>query len=85
MAIIKHTLSLYEKDFEKAENIRNEITELTSNKSEVLQEMIWKKSIVLNEKFDFETNNILRNIGLICWKLEFEYTNKSDLLSQLNK
>ncbi|MBK00076.1 MAG: hypothetical protein CMB48_03765 [Euryarchaeota archaeon] len=83
MAIIKHTFSLYEKDFEKAEKIRSEITEITSNKSEVLQEMIWKKSIVLNEKFDFETNNLLRNIGLICWKLEFENTNKSDLLLQL--
>tara|TARA_B100001540_G_scaffold308613_1_gene323563 strand:- start:2419 stop:4575 length:2157 start_codon:yes stop_codon:yes gene_type:complete len=83
IAIIKHTFSLYKKDFENAKTIRNEISDLTSTNSEILQEMIWKNSIALNQKCEFETKNILRNIGLICWKLEFQNSNKVDLLFQL--
>jgi len=83
ISIIKHTFSLYTKDFKRAEEIRNEITGLTSKDSEILQEMIWKNSIISGEEGKFETNNLLRNVGLICWRLEFENSNKSKLLSQL--
>ena len=83
IAIIKHTFSLYNKNFEKAEEIRNEIEDLTSKDSEILQEMNWKNSIILGENNEFETMNILRNVGLICWRLEFENSNKSKLLTQL--
>ena len=83
IAIIKHTYSLYQKDFENAEKIRSEIYDLTSKNSEILEEMICKNKIMLNEEFKFETKNILRNIGMICWRLEFESSNKIDLLVQL--
>ena len=36
IAIIKHTYSLYQKDFENAEKIRSEIYDLTSKNSEIL-------------------------------------------------
>ncbi len=83
IAIIKHTFSLYNKNFEKAEEIRNEIADITSKDSEILQEMDWKNSIISGNKNEFETKNILRNVGLICWRLEFENSNKSRLLNQL--
>ena len=56
---------------------------MTSKNSEILEEMICKNKILLNEEFKFETKNILRNIGMICWRLEFESSNKIDLLVQL--
>jgi len=83
IAIIKHTFSLYNKEFEKASEIRNEIKELTSKGSEILKEMNWKDSIISGNYYDFETKNIIRNIGLICWRLEFENKDKINLLTQL--
>ncbi|MED5271648.1 MAG: hypothetical protein VX613_02025 [Candidatus Thermoplasmatota archaeon] len=83
IAIIKHTFSLYNKEFEKANEIRNEIKDLTSKDSEILKEMNWKDSMISGNYYDFETKNLIRNIGLICWRLEFENTDKINLLTQL--
>lgn len=83
ISIIKHTFSLYNKKFEKAEEIRDEIIDLTSEDSEILKEMNWKYAIISGREHTHETNNILRNVSLICWKLEYDNSDKLKLLSQL--
>ena len=83
IASIKHTFSLYHKNHSKAEEIRTEISELTSENSELLQEMIWRNSIITGKEIEFNTDNILRTVGSICWKLEFQECNQLQLLSQL--
>ncbi len=83
IACIKHTFSLYNKNLSKAEEIRKEVSELTSSDSELLREMIWRNSIISGDKLEFKTDNIIRTVGSICWRLEFEEGDKLELLSQL--
>ena len=83
IACIKHTFSLYNKNLLKAEEIRNEMSELTSENSELLQEMNWRNSIITGKEIKFKTDNILRTVGSICWKLEFQECDQLQLLSQL--
>ena len=83
IAIIKHTFSLYNKEYKKAEELRTELIKLSSNTSEIIKEMEWKHSIISGKNTDFKTKNNLRNIGLICWELEFGNSNKSKLLLKL--
>ena len=83
IASIKHTFYLYNNNLSKAKEIRKEISELTADNSEILKEMEWRNSIILNEKLNYNTDNLLRNVGSICWRLEFQDCDKKQLLSQL--
>ena len=58
------------------------MSRLTSKDSDILKEMELKNAIINGKNVDITTESNLRNIGLICWMLEFGTTNKLELLSK---
>tara|TARA_Y100001980_G_C14556778_1_gene350241 strand:- start:20976 stop:23132 length:2157 start_codon:yes stop_codon:yes gene_type:complete len=82
IAVIKHTFYLYNNELNDAYEIRREMSRLTSKDSDILKEMELKNAIINGKNVDITTESNLRNIGLICWMLEFGTTNKLELLSK---